>query len=893
MRLRNFRSYGNNTTTILFREGLNVLLGRIGSGKSSILEAILIALFGFSRAGIKKTDVLRRDSTAEGLQIELTFFFEGMYFKVCRGNETRLETSPDAMSWTLVSEKSNEIDDYIESTLEVSGRKFRDLFYAAQGELTNVITGSSEERQKSIDKLLGAEGLRETYERLTEFVKFYDQDIGSAQGKLGEIDAYLKRSDLDEMRDQRRQESQSIIELGRAIESLEEEIAGLRREIDEKRAEARPLEEASAKLQKAQRDISEWEAQLQKAEFQIGEIDKQIARLAEQASTNSEKAGRLGPEREALKASLQEKEERYRALSDLRSETSALVEKRKRLEEASESLGQELDRERQKEAEIGSSLEASMRRAGEIAAAAAEQEKALEAAAKEIEGKRARIPEKEGELRAEELRANSIQQTAKDNAEKIASLNKLSEGAECPFCEQPISQAHRRVVTERIKDLIRKLLKEEESAAAATAAARKALSELKDAVKTLEEEHRRIQGRLTDTKAKAAGEDQNHKNLASSLQDHMSRRERRERELGESRKALAQVAVDLEALRESAGIEGEEWYERLQDSMQEANGERLALSRQLSEVDANIRSAEKLVASAQSETLSKQRALAEVRESAQSLESLLSEAKPRIAQLYEPLIGRVDDPQSKLSELIREIQVKSDELRESLKHKEIEKVELSGKYRQKSDQIAQLEERIEEYLGEQKRRVELRARMTVYSEAKNLLQQIRDKYKDAREMIRTNLINVLRETLRSEFDKLYAYEDFHDLKVSEDYEVSLEGPVGEIRAHNLSAGQKAIVSIAFRLAVAKAMEMRIGCWIIDEPTQNIGQAEVEALADVLADTREIPQIIVASHHEALARHGNVLSLGIKNGETLLGEGSRPFVPTADGQAPEAPTGEAK
>ena len=62
----------------------------------------------------------------------------------------------------------------------VSGRKFRDLFYAAQGELTNVITGSSEERQKSIDKLLGAEGLRETYERLTEFVKFYDQIVNDA-----------------------------------------------------------------------------------------------------------------------------------------------------------------------------------------------------------------------------------------------------------------------------------------------------------------------------------------------------------------------------------------------------------------------------------------------------------------------------------------------------------------------------------------------------------------------------------------------------------------------------------------------------------------------------------------------------------------------------------------
>jgi exonuclease SbcC len=142
--------------------------------------------------------------------------------------------------------------------------------------------------------------------------------------------------------------------------------------------------------------------------------------------------------------------------------------------------------------------------------------------------------------------------------------------------------------------------------------------------------------------------------------------------------------------------------------------------------------------------------------------------------------------------------------------------------------------------------------------------------------VRTNLINVLKETLRVEFENLYTYDDFHEVMISDSYEVSLKGPVGEIQAHNLSAGQKAITAIAFRLAVAKAMQMKIGCWIIDEPTQNIGKAEVNALADVLADTREIPQIIIATHHEALGRNGHVISLGLKGGETILGEGMEPI-----------------
>jgi DNA repair exonuclease SbcCD ATPase subunit len=264
------------------------------------------------------------------------------------------------------------------------------------------------------------------------------------------------------------------------------------------------------------------------------------------------------------------------------------------------------------------------------------------------------------------------------------------------------------------------------------------------------------------------------------------------------------------------------------------------------------------------------------------LEAEVSRSEGEIAAIYEPLVGKAEDPRGRLREMITRNREEIQEQRDALKAKEISKVELSGEFKAKTDTVAQLGERIEEYIAERERRVGLKRRMTVYSEAKNLLQQIRDKYKDAREMIRTNLINVLRETLRVEFEKLYAYEDFHDVKVSDDYEVSLEGPVGEINAHNLSAGQKAIASIAFRLAVAKAMEMRIGCWIIDEPTQNIGKAEVEALADVLADTSEIPQIVVASHHEALGRHGNVVSLGIRRGETVLGEGSQPLAPTIDG-----------
>jgi exonuclease SbcC len=298
IKIRNFRSYGENTTTIPFSPRLNVLLARTGSGKSSVLEAILIALFGFSRAGLKKNDVLRRTVTPDRFQVELTFFYEGTHFKVARGNDTRLETSPDGLSWTTVSENSNEINDFLEKTLGVSSAKFKDLFYSAQGQLTKVVTGSPEERQQSIDKLLGAEGLRLTYAHLSEFSKFYDHDIGEATGGLARANAYLERRDFDRFRDDKREAERKIIETGDQIESIKRESSSLDAELQGILAKARPLEEANGRVQKILRRLSERESELKNREFQIRELEGKTSNLEERAKENREKLTRLGPERE-------------------------------------------------------------------------------------------------------------------------------------------------------------------------------------------------------------------------------------------------------------------------------------------------------------------------------------------------------------------------------------------------------------------------------------------------------------------------------------------------------------------------------------------------------------------------------------------------------------------
>jgi len=49
--LRNFKRFGD--AEIRFRDGINGIIGNNGTGKSSIVEAILFALFGVQGTGVQ------------------------------------------------------------------------------------------------------------------------------------------------------------------------------------------------------------------------------------------------------------------------------------------------------------------------------------------------------------------------------------------------------------------------------------------------------------------------------------------------------------------------------------------------------------------------------------------------------------------------------------------------------------------------------------------------------------------------------------------------------------------------------------------------------------------------------------------------------------------------
>ena len=83
LKLENFKKY--TSFEIEFGEGLIGIIGKNGSGKSTIFEAILFALYGEAKTrGNKELLKNANASDKDTVVVELDFEFEGILYKVAR-----------------------------------------------------------------------------------------------------------------------------------------------------------------------------------------------------------------------------------------------------------------------------------------------------------------------------------------------------------------------------------------------------------------------------------------------------------------------------------------------------------------------------------------------------------------------------------------------------------------------------------------------------------------------------------------------------------------------------------------------------------------------------------------------------------------------------------------
>ncbi|MCR4368597.1 MAG: AAA family ATPase [archaeon] len=160
IRLQNWRTHLN--TELEFEKGTNVIVGKMGAGKSSIMDAISFALYGTfpslaSRKVSLEETIMSKPIKQETATIELVFEYEKKEYTVKRVvkrkgiNEAELRLDGKI----IAGPKTTEVTKKIEETTKVPYELFSRAIYSEQNQIDFFLKLTPSQRKEKFDELLG------------------------------------------------------------------------------------------------------------------------------------------------------------------------------------------------------------------------------------------------------------------------------------------------------------------------------------------------------------------------------------------------------------------------------------------------------------------------------------------------------------------------------------------------------------------------------------------------------------------------------------------------------------------------------------------------------------------------------------------------------------------
>jgi len=161
--LRGFRSYADETTFDFGDRSLVGIVGPIGSGKSSILDAVAFALYGKTPRIASDTKSLinqRRDA----LGVSLTFEVDGALWRVVRslrrkGASAHTLYTLEGDEFKEVADKERDVNAQVEAILGMDFEAFRRSVLLAQNQFAGFLEATATDRNKVLKGVFGFERL--------------------------------------------------------------------------------------------------------------------------------------------------------------------------------------------------------------------------------------------------------------------------------------------------------------------------------------------------------------------------------------------------------------------------------------------------------------------------------------------------------------------------------------------------------------------------------------------------------------------------------------------------------------------------------------------------------------------------------------------------------------
>ena len=332
--LQNFKRYA--AFTMDFESGLVGILGRNGSGKSTIFEAVSFALYGEYR-GAKE---LVKTAGADGnVKVVLDFTVDEKSYRVTREFRGKAMTAYAALQEAdeSIAAGAKEVTAAVTKLLGMGKEAFLHTVFASQKELTALSSMKNDERKAMMRRLLGLEKIDRIEEMVREELRDLNRDLKAAS-------AYLLDDDtLKQYRDDLKAKTENAAALQTQVAALSGEAQQLKAAYEAARAAVEAQQKAREARQKKLDLLERSKQALAGHEKQYGDMDRELKDLQSRQQYYNEQlplkarletAEKAVAEQEALKAKFLKKEGLEREQVQLRTEYAARKDEAAALTEA-------------------------------------------------------------------------------------------------------------------------------------------------------------------------------------------------------------------------------------------------------------------------------------------------------------------------------------------------------------------------------------------------------------------------------------------------------------------------------------------------------------------------------------------------------------------------------
>ncbi len=408
LQMENFRQHADST--IKFQDGITVISGSNGSGKSTVLEAISWALYGTEATRGNKSSIKWNKAPARSkVAVNLSFKIENEIYKVKRElqkAEVYLNENEIPLAQT-----QDEVTAYLTQKLGMTRQEFFNTYFTGQKELSFLGNQKPAERKVFISKVLNYEKVRETQEQIrVDKNNLNNEIIGIKQG-LGDIDGLLQEVE---------QTSQKFDTAKRCLEEKEKGLATISLE------------------------LSDVEPQWEKLKNSKDNVDKTIQKI----EFLNDKKDFLSKNIQSLEAQLTESEEKNKKIEELEKVEPEYNSTQKRIEILE--VLQEKDAQKQALKTKQESLELDIREKEtqlEFIVESGKEKRIIidkiPVLKNEINLSRQEISQIEQDLLSQEKEFELLISQKQQEIKKICSQLKLiqekGENGTCPTCERPLA----------------------------------------------------------------------------------------------------------------------------------------------------------------------------------------------------------------------------------------------------------------------------------------------------------------------------------------------------------------------------------------------------------------------------------------------------------------------